>query len=290
MPTRFGAAAILLFWLGSTSLVAYRELWPRFAAGGPPPIIIDLADEAGQFVPIRWVLYRNGQKIGSLTTEMKCIPADDTFRFTHIYREVTLDFAGLRVSIPELTETTRVTRTGELRSQSLNGRLTASLGLAKVNLVEFVAVARMQGWVVDGQLHSQVDIVSPGHGKFERTLEPVPMPSGRVLNPLQPVNRLGDVRPGLRWVVPEVNPLRDAAAALASEYGVPWAGKHEDLIAEVLANPQTLNHKGEDVSCWIIEYRTDKLKARTWVKTTDGKVLRQEAFDGDERISLERDE
>ncbi len=159
-----------------------------------------------------------------------------------------------------------------------------------VKIQEITAVARLRGTVVDGQLVSRVEVSSPGLGKFQRDLDAVPVPAGRVLNPLQPVNRLGRVRPGLRWVVPEVNPLRDAVLAMAKDHGVSWAVPREDLIAEVGSESQTLAYKGEGVPCWVIEYRGASPKARTWVKVADGKVLRQEAFDGGERIAMERDD
>jgi hypothetical protein len=54
--------------------------------------------------------------------------------------------------------------------------------------------------------------------------------------------------------------------------------------------PQTLNVKGEDVSCWVIEYRRKEPVARTWVRASDGKVLRQEAFEKGESLTFERED
>ena len=39
----------------------------------------------------------------------------------------------------------------------------------------------------------------------------------------------------------------------------------------------------------MIEYRRDELVARTWVRVSDGKVLKQEAFQKGETLTLVRD-
>ena len=124
MPSRPAVAVILAFWLGTTGLVFYRDAWPRLFGSGPPPIAIDLEDEArsaGAAVGIQWKLLRGDQKVGRLTTKMAHVDADDTFQFTNTYSEVRLDFNVLdtqvRVHVPRLSTTTRVTRSGELREQ-----------------------------------------------------------------------------------------------------------------------------------------------------------------------------
>ena len=51
-----------------------------------------------------------------------------------------------------------------------------------------------------------------------------------------------------------------------------------------------MHWNGEAVSCWVIEYRRDEPVARTWVRASDGKVLKQEAFQkGEVRLTLLRD-
>ena len=90
-----------------------------------------------------------------------------------------------------------------------------------------------------------------------------------------------------------MNPLGEAIAALFQEKfgaGLPER-KREPLVAEVLSSPETTRWKDEDVSCWVIEYRDrGEARARTWVRVSDGKVLRQEAFLMGERLAVERSE
>ena len=64
----------------------------------------------------------------------------------------------------------------------------------------------------------------------------------------------------------------------------------EVLYAEVASEPLGLLYKGDLVPCWVIEYRADQPVARTWVRVSDGKVLRQEAFGMGENLALQRDD
>jgi hypothetical protein len=217
------------------------------------------------------------------------IDADDTFQFTSKYSSVRLDFGSVRVQIPELTTTVRVTRSGELREQGMEGDL-----VLRFAGIDVKASAKAEGRVAGGRLVGRCEIRSP-LGNVNREFEPVAVPSGHALNPLQPVSRFADVRPGRRWVVQEVSPLEDAIATLLTgvlaEHGltVPER-KREPLVAEVLPSPETTRWKDEDVSCWVIEYRRGDATARTWVRRSDGKVLRQEALLMGERLAIERQE
>jgi hypothetical protein len=266
-------------------------VWPLLFASGPPPVAIDLADEAAQAIPVRWTISRNGQPVGKLVTQMKYIEADDTFRFTHDYKQLRMEFANVAVVVPELTAVVRVTRGGDLREQSVDGKLEAYLGELKV----IEATAKVTGTVTGGELTAACEVKST-LGNLKKTLDPVPVPKGQPLNPLQPVNRLGGVKPGHRWLVHENSPLDDALAALlrekAGEYGfkLPEEKKPEPLIARVLSDPQDLDRRDGPEACWVIEYRRTEVVARTWVRASDGKVLKQEAYRQGERLTIDRDD
>ena len=126
MPSRFAVAGIFAFWLVTTGYVAYRDLWPRVSASGPPPVSIELADEARQNVPARWALYRNGQKVGKLTTLTKYLDAEDAFLFTYHYSELKLEQGDIALDVPEAVSEVRVTRTGNLKSETMSGKVKAS--------------------------------------------------------------------------------------------------------------------------------------------------------------------
>jgi hypothetical protein len=291
MPSRRFVALVALFWLVTTGYVVYRDVWPVFFSSGPPPVGIDLADEAAQNIATRWKVLWNGKQVGVLDSQMKYLEADDTFRFTTKYKNLRVEVAGMTVVVPELTNTIRVSRAGDLREQTAEGRLELEFGGAKVGEVR----VNLEGVVTGGQLITKLDGTADlpvlGRKTLNKTLDPVPVPKGQPLNPMQPVNRIAGVRPGRRWVVHESNPLNDAVRAVASDFGVkPPEQTKRPLIGEVLSEPRDLDWNGQRVSCWVIEYRRDEVEVRTWVRVSDGKVLKQEAFQKGESLVIEREE
>jgi hypothetical protein len=294
MPPRIVVVGVVAFWLTTTGYIAYRDVWPRVFSSGPPPVSIELADEARQNVPARWTLKRNGQEVGKLRTQMKYHDTDDTFQFTYQYSNLKLEQADIALAVPSAESDVRITRAGELREQSMTGKITASY-----QGVEFLTgTIAIRGVVVNDTLTGRADFKS-GLLNLAGDLDPVPVPKGRQpLNPLQPVNRLSGVHGGRDpWVVHESNPLQDAVRDLLkkkiAEVGLrlPDGPVKESLVARVGGEQQVLtNARGESASCWVIEYRRAEPVARTWVRATDGKVLRQEAFEKGESLSFERED
>jgi hypothetical protein len=300
MPSRPVVALIVLFWAATLGVAFYRDVWPRLAASGPPPIAVDLGDEASQLLPVRWDVFRGDGKAGRLVSRTTYIDADDTFEFKYKYSDLRLDFPGVRVAVPELTVATRVTRAGALREQAMAGRMLLQVerrGAGPDGETEYLtlaeAEARVEGRVENGRFVGRCDLRSPLFN-VQRDLDPVPVPDGQALGPLQPVNRLGNVRPGQQWTVREVDPLGEAMAVLLREQGRQFGvelpePKREPLIATVADDQQA--PPGRDDPCWVIEYREGgELRAKTWVRAADGKVLRQEALGMGESVALVRDE
>lgn len=290
MPSKRTVVLILFFWLLTTAYVAYRDLWPRLFASHPPTIAIDLTDEAAQNVAIRWTIYRGDKSVGKLISHLHYDKNDDTFEFKNEYRQLELVVGPLKCLIPEFTSIDRITRDGELRSQSLEGRFEANLRDLK-----FEGKAEVRGAVVNGQLLAEGEISLP-FGTFREKLDPVPVLKGQVLNPLQPINRFSDLKPGQSWYVQKNNPLEDAIAAIIlknlEKQGLKLHKpdqESEPLLAQVLPEAQELTWFSQQISCWVIEYRRDKPVARTWVKVSDNKVLKQEAFSRSEHMMIVRD-
>ena len=286
MPSRPVVALIVLFWTATLGLAFYRDLWPRITASGPPPIAVDLTDEATQYLPIKWKVLRGGKPIGTLTTKLAYQDADDTFEFTSQYKDLRFDVGTMSVVFPDVTTRTRVTRSGSLREQSMTGKL---------RLGDLQAEAKVEGRNENGVFVGRCEITSPLFN-LKSDLAPVPVKDGQALNPLQPVNRIAGIRPGQHWFVHEIDPLGQALAALFKEkfgqgLSLPESRK-EALEARVGDSPESLiwGKSREEAACWVIEYRSGEARAKTWVRVSDGKVLRQEATLLDDRISLEREE
>ena len=291
MPPRVAVAGIVVFWLATTAYVAYRDVWPRLFASGPPPVAIELADEAKQNIPAKWTLYRNGKEIGKLATLMKYHDATDEFQFTYKYRNLRLEQGGVVLEVPEATSDVRMTRGGDFKEQSLSGRLQIV-----VRKSQFEGHITVRGVVAGGVLTGRGEVTS-SFGDFAGDLDPVPVRQGQPLNPLQPVNRIAGVSGGHRWIVHEYNPLQDALADLIrkqlAKSGLPLgdAKAKDPLLAEVAGASRNLTWQGQEIACWVIEYRRKEDPiARTWVQVKDGKVLRQEAFEGGETLVFERED
>ena len=287
MPSRLSVFAILVFWLGTLAVVVRRDVWPRVFSSGPPPVAVEVGDEASQLLPTPWTIYRGETRVGRLHTRTTYVDATNTYQFTHEYSSLQLDAAGVRFVVPKLTMVTNVARDGSLRGQSFDGQL-------ELPALKLSGRLSVTGRVAGGQLVGTCEYKIPG---FEgtRDLPPVPVPNGHALNTLQVVNRVTGIRPRQEWVVHEVNPLSDAVGLLAREVlgkaGVTLPeAKRDSLIARVSSATQDMTWKDEPVPCWVIEYRDAEVKARTWVRASDGKVLKQEAFDKGEHLTVLRDE
>ncbi|HEV3261747.1 MAG TPA: hypothetical protein VG013_33160 [Gemmataceae bacterium] len=286
MPPRSVTAAIVVFWLATSGWLFYRDLWPRWRPDGRPPYSIDLAQEPrGQGRANRWDVYRNGQTIGHALTwvdtrqdgtyEVNAQFWFDRFKFTFGILGFTAE-----VAVQQMNSVYRVTRDGALRAAS--ARVVVALTDAGGTIYKITALAK--GRVEDGLFTPHWRVESPWPIE-ERTTEPVEVPAQySMLSPLQPWNRLLDLQENQQWRITLFDPLTESLAHL-----VP--GKKtalQVLQAGVLQGTQPLIWNSREVACLVIEYRGDNYTARTWVRKSDGLVLRQEAERPGERYAMER--
>jgi hypothetical protein len=273
MPPRPLTLAILAFWLATTGWLVYSDLWPRWQPGQPPPFVIDLADEARNSHGVWWTLIRNGREECKVVTSIEYMPADDLFelrtRLTDGKRN-----SSLPVNFRNLSLTVRVNRDGYWRSLSATFR--PHLPTAGPETDPLVGV---EGTVEAGRLTLRVQ---SDDLDFDHTFPPVAVQQhGTLLNPLMPLNRLPDVRPGQRWRVPLVVPLGGTFSL--SE------GPVQFLDAEVQSEPESLEWKQQPVPCHVIAYRGDDVHGHTWVSQVDGLVLKQAITFGQDEWVLKRE-
>lgn len=298
MPPRVVAGIIVAFWLATTGYLVYREWWPWLNADTAPPFTVDLADEAApQYA--QWSIWRGGEQIGSATTRMT-LQKDDTFELystvDNLKIEVALPLPPVKVffNVAKLTTTQMVTREGRLKSVQSNMHTWVDVLGRRLDLK-----AEVSGVVRDGHLHARSAI--DFGGRFEYTLDPIPLESGSMLNPLQPVARV-KVRPGQRWRITNVDPLAEALNASLRQVVAKHLGggagatlkvgtsAPKTLLAQVLSETKELDHKGAKVACHVIEYRSDDVTGTTWVQADNGKVLRQEVSGPGEKMVLVRED
>jgi hypothetical protein len=112
---------------------------------------------------------------------------------------------------------------------------------------------------------------------------------------LQPWNRLHNIRPGQAWRVQLFDPLTESASASIQSVMPVNLPKVEylDAVVQEIPEDRPWGNPPQMISCLVVEYRGENLHAKTWVRQSDGLVIRQEAIrDEDtpqeERLSLER--
>jgi len=79
MPPRWLAVLIVAAWICLTGWLLRRELLPRLMPGQPPPLTIDLAEEAQtKRSSIAWTVMQNGKEVGVARTRIEH-PRHDRF-------------------------------------------------------------------------------------------------------------------------------------------------------------------------------------------------------------------
>lgn len=82
MPSRPYCIGIMLFWLGITAWLFQRDILPRVASDEPPPIAVNIVDEApkrGGASQIRWTVLQNETPVGRLRTWVEYDRQGDVF-------------------------------------------------------------------------------------------------------------------------------------------------------------------------------------------------------------------
>lgn len=300
MPSRAVSILILTFWLSTLGWFVHRELWPSLFPSDAPPFVIELGDEVtAQFTgpnarrDVLWEVNRNGEMIGFAETRLRYFREDNTFEMES--RVTNLKVKGfVQIEVPEFVNSYRVNRQGELRGLRMTGNVKlAVLGLSVTGTVEF------NGEVREGKLYREGQLNLPGLGVVRPRFPVIEAPRGSVLNPMHPVPKV-KVRPGHRWRMPVMDPLSDAVEPVLQaimEQVQPGQlldlkkllpARSQFLDAEVLNERVELEYNREKFRCIVIEFRGDGRTARTYVRESDGAVLRQEAFTQGERIALIR--
>lgn len=295
MPPRGVIVGIVAFWTFMTGWLFFRELWPRFQSGQPPPFRIDLADEAQNEIPVRWSIFKDEERPrGYIRNWVNFRDQDDTF-------ELVGEFKLWKTTKTEgqpdfiVKSRYRVTREGELReflstiALRVPDGLRKGAGQEKFESDAHIELLRLTGEVRDNVCYAHIKVTPeikewvPLVSMFEREMEPVPMPKrASMLNTLAPVNKLAKVKKGQRWRIPVVDPLT-----------IFWkqSPRMQYLDAQVLDETVWLKWgaKKDPVPCLVIEYQGDDISGHTWIQEEDGLVVRQEITQHGDKLELRRD-
>jgi hypothetical protein len=283
MPPRWLSLGILAFWLSTTAWLVWRDLWPRWRIGGPPPYTIDLVEEVQrrEGVAHLWAVLEDDRPPTEARSWVEHDPADDTFAL-HLKFKARPSFqarpAGPLPRMRFVSSLLRVTREGALRELEVRVAVNGAIGPLPVNSNLLLA-----GQVRGDRFFPRYRLEQSGVLLKEDNLSPVEVSyHGSVLVPQHPVNKIQGLRPGQSWSMPVVDPF-------AAAFGFADAVRH--VNARVLPEPQTLQwQERKPKTCLVIEYEGEEEKAATWVEVGTGLVQRQEASFGGHRLVLQRDE
>ena len=289
MPPRWVSAVIILGWITAIGWLFRVELWPSLEPGAPPPIMVDLFDEAQtEKVPIRWIVSENGEKVLTARTSVEHRGRENDFILRAIYepREPPNgNLNGLRPRIRHMNSAYRVTPEGQLLGLTVEIEMDVFILLSILH-----CDVRIWGDVQGGHFVPKLEVQWPGQ-QLTPTLQPVPVSSqGSVVMLLHPVNRITGLRPGQSWRVPMFDPVGDSLATISG-----GKGRIRFLRAKIRPHVEIMNWNRTDIPCLVIDYQEenalqqDRITAETWVSEADGRVLKQVAKMSDSQWVMERE-
>jgi hypothetical protein len=292
MLPRSWMVVIVVFWLLVCGLLVRRDLWPRFAADEPSPYAIAMVDEPRvgltgrqnpQTADTLWTVYRN-----------KIDPKSDAGRvFTRFHYDVST--RTLIYHSGEFTVKDDVSFTPPVKMEDLDCRLEWNGRLRGVSVkiqtrnpdTELAELSvRLEASVKAGRLVPRWELRDPL--KNDGTVELSPRdgppaelsPGGNLFIPVQPPNRMLNLRAGQSWRVPCLDLIAATGPNPRLELRQLQATVRED----------TLRWKRQPVPCLVVEYAgDDALAPRTWVRKSDLLVLLQEFNYNGDRLLIHRD-
>lgn len=248
--------AIVLFWLGMTAAVVRRDLLPRLGYG-------DLNYAAvlrGRAVDEQayWTAFRDGQRVGQVITSVRP------------------DSQGAYILSTQATVSTSLFTTAPgAGSDSLQAR-------SDFHVSPLGKLQRFSVYLSLVPSSVQIDVKGAVEGRtLELSLKSPPIidknwtmtidPEALVLDPFGPLDRLPGLRLGKSWTTRAVNPLSSGLLP-----GFLGSGSAIDVIEHRVVDVATLSWNEQDCLCYLVEHQHGKTVARTWARTSDFRVLKQE--------------
>jgi len=159
----------------------------------------------------------------------------------------------------ELRSTLRVSADGHLSAIDL-----------EVLMSEASIFVALHGVADQGVLHFQVEGLEEIPA-IPRTFDYAMPEDAILLERLAPVDRIPGLYLGRSWTTRSVNPI----AALPGPLKWLLGGDPVEVIHNRVTATDALDLGGQHVICHVVEQRQDRLIGKTWVRVTDGRVLRR---------------
>jgi hypothetical protein len=257
-----------------------------------------------------WDVSRNREKVGRLTTWIVLLERDDVFELHADYREKNAPPVNPEKTVSGPVRPSPVRATVEEKGEQFTpGRTTGEPGSwddtppVRVHTIYRVdRQGRFQGILArvesegNSELFKSRPIKATLEGQVQNRLlslrwsdstPEVDLPgfattqvSGRtgMLIPLHPLERISGLRAGEHWRVPLLDP-----SPIASLQGGAFLRYADAVVVE-----DELKRRSGSTPCVVIEYGgADAVPMRTWVRKSDGIVLRQDANLFGERVVVD---
>ena len=271
---------VLAFWAAMTAWVVHRDLLPKFGYGEVRYDTVlgrRLLDERRQ-----WQVLLDGQPVGRATTSFS--PEKDGSSKLRTTFSVDTDLV-LGHLAPVGAAPASVVPGGD--DQRLLVESIVHVGVDRrlqsievfANLPSTGISARVAG-EVDGQtlsLTSDVTGLGALEKMFDKQVKLAVDPEQLLQNRLGPQDRLPGLSVGRRWTSRVVNPT---SALLPSLPAFGSFGRSKGIEVEILRHRvtgvETIRWNGTPVRCFVVVSEHDRTTSKTYVRTADGQVLREE--------------
>ena len=259
MPSRLACLAILALWAVASVGLITRDVLPDLLIG-PPPDLRSIASAGTDAGPTKWAIMvaddadlQSLRSVGQAVTETKHLPEGRL----SLVSKAWFDSGGLLRSTPFASK-------DDTRIDVEN---TCDID-ASGNLISFQAVVRVNG--EDTPLLT-LDGVFKNHAIEMKARGPIPIlnfsrsvpyePKTLIQNALGPIDRMPGLAVGQRWEARVVSPL---------------TGKIDVVKAEVTRKSEIYWDKSMVNTLEVVQKIPPAISTRTWVRRSDGLVLRQE--------------
>lgn len=282
MPAVRYQLGIILVWLLTTAWFVRDEILPFTGDADVGYETILSARKADETT--FWTIQLDGQYAGQARTRVHPV-SDGTATI----------FAILRLDDLQTLARRRVGRQGHVR------RLTGSEGLELRSVLRISPEGKIAAVDLEVRM-SEASIFAALHGiadgdvlrfrvegldeipAIPRTFDYAVPEDAIMLERLAPVDRIPGLYQGRTWTTRSVNPI----AALPGPLRWLLGGEPVEVIRNRVTGTETIKLDGQHVICHVIEHHQSQMIGRTWVRVTDGRVLRRTFRLGGMMMTLDR--
>lgn len=125
----------------------------------------------------------------------------------------------------------------------------------------------------DGEVQGQfLDMKTKGLGAAFETMRLPVNSESFFADKLVPLDKFPGLRVGKKWTTRTINPF----VALSGPFSMMLRGQQVEAIQNEVTGIETIQLEGRPWRCHVIEHRRDDTFSTTWVRVSDGRVLRRE--------------